>query len=44
MLVSVGDEELYMLMTNLSPDLLFAMVDQRLRNEILGESEDENAD
>lgn len=44
MLVSVGDEELYMLMTNLSLDLLFAMVDQRLRNEILGESEDENAD
>ena len=41
MLMSMGNEELSMLMTSVSLDLLFAMADQKMRNEIL-ESEGEN--
>lgn len=41
MLMSMGNDELSMLMTSVSLDLLFAMADQKLRNEIL-ESEGEN--
>lgn len=41
MLMSMGDDELSMLMTSVSLDLLFAMADQKLRNEIL-EIEEEN--
>lgn len=41
MLMTMGNDELSMLMTSVSLDLLFAMVDQKLRNEIL-ESEEEN--
>lgn len=41
MLMSMGNEELSMLMTRVSLDLLFAMADQKMRNEIL-ESEGEN--
>lgn len=37
MLVTMGNDELSMLMTSVSLDLLFAMVDQKLRNEILSE-------
>lgn len=44
MLFSMGDKELSMLMTSVSLDLLFAMVDQKLRNEILSESGEQNAD
>ncbi len=42
MLMSMGNDELSMLMTSASLDLLFAMADQKLRNEIL-ESEGKNA-
>lgn len=42
MLMSMGNDELSMLMTSVSLDLLFAMADQKLRNEIL-EMEEENA-
>lgn len=41
MLMSMGNGELSMLMTSVSLELLFAMADQKLRNEIL-ESEEEN--
>ena len=41
MLMSMGNDELSMLMTSVSLELLFAMADQKLRNEIL-ESEEEN--
>lgn len=39
MLMTMGNDELSMLMTSVSLDLLFAMADQKLRNEILSESE-----
>ena len=41
MLMSMGNDELSMLMTSVSLELLFAMADLKLRNEIL-ESEEEN--
>ena len=41
MLMAMGNDELSMLMSSVSLDLLFAMADQKLRNEIL-ESEGEN--
>lgn len=41
MLMSMGNDELSMLMTSVSLELLFSMADQKLRNEIL-ESEGEN--
>lgn len=43
-LIGMADKELSMLITSLSIKLLFAMVDARLRNEILNESEDNHAD
>lgn len=42
MLMAMGNDELSMLMSSVSLDLLFAMADQKLRNEIL-ESEGEDA-
>ena len=42
MLMSMGNDELSKLMVSSSLELLFAMADQKLRNEIL-ESEGENA-
>ncbi len=44
MLFSMADNELSAMMMSVSTELLFAMVDQRLRNEILSESEEQNAD
>lgn len=44
MLFSMADKELSMMMASVSMDLLFALADQRLRNEILSESEEQNAD
>lgn len=41
MLMTMGNDEFSMLMTSVSLDLLFAMADQKLRNEIL-ESEVKN--
>lgn len=41
MLMAMGNDELSMLMSSVSFDLLFALADQKLRNEIL-ESEEEN--
>lgn len=38
LLATMDDEEFHMLMMKLSHDLLFAMADQRLRNEILEEN------
>lgn len=35
MLHALVNEELYMMMQSVSLDLMFAMIDQRLRNEIL---------
>lgn len=40
MLFAVRDEELSALMTHVSMDILFALVNQRLRNEILNDSEE----
>lgn len=41
MLMAMGNDELSMLMSSVSLDLLFSLVDQKLRNEIL-ESEGEH--
>lgn len=41
MISAMGDAEFSMLMSSVSLDLLFVMVDQRLRNEILGEERKE---
>lgn len=43
MVLSMNDQELSMLMTSVSIDLLFAFADQKLRNEIL-ESEEKHED
>ena len=42
MLLSLADEELSALMTSVAFDLLFAMVDARLRNEILKSEDNTN--